>query len=222
LKQKLISYLVSATDIGFIDASYDSKVLQRMKPLQYIIFGTVEDLQYLFKEQRKHFLDRVLVIFVHRDRESVQYNIDYEIPYELEISPDKIKKSIPDAERMDSQLFRVLVPMPREKVSIRKRDQLGKLVKGLYEIGFDGKITIYNNQEQPMDYEHYFDRIWLKNHFDIEISQAEHDHWYLLLTEQTCQNDARWKAWYPNLSLVRHTSNLVRYYVSETNSEFFR
>lgn len=210
LKNKLISYLVSATDIGFVDASFDSPASERTKPLQFIIFGTAEDLQQLFRESRKHFLDRVLVIFVKRDRDLVQYNIDNDIPYELEIEKDKIKKTIPDNERISIDLFRAVVLLPREKISIRKRDQLNKLVKGLFEIGFDGSVSVYNSQEQPMDYKNYFERAWIKNHLDIEINQLDYCHWSELLKAKPEENDSRWKSWYLDLCLKRNT-NLTKY-----------
>jgi len=208
-RQKLISYIVNlTTDNSFFDLSYDSKVKRRKKPLQSIIFGTPEDLEYLFREGKKHFLDRFLVIFV--DREVDSYIIRNKIEYQLEIKP---VLSIPENETMSYDLSHVLIPLP-SNVAVRKKEQILSLLEGLYEMGYNGQIALYNHSEQPADYDHYYDRVWLKNPLIIEIEQSEHEHWSELLRAEPEANDLRWKNWYfdilkkidsgfDNLSVIR-------------------
>ena len=201
-RQKLISYIVNlTTDNSFFDLSYDSKVKIRKNALQSIIFGTPEDLEYLFREGKKHFLDRFLIIFV--DRQVDSYIIRNKIEYQLEIES---VLSIPDNEKMSYDLSSVLIPLP-SNIAVRKKEQILSLLEGLYEIGYNGQVSIYNHSEQPTAYDHYYDRIWSKNPLIVEINQSEYENWSKLLRVEPEENDSRWKNWYEILSLRRSIDN---------------
>src|SRR5437870_5416755 len=172
-RQKLISYLTTMlTDSTFEDASFDSKVKIRQKPRQCIIFGTEDHLKYLFRERKSDFLDRFLVFFV--DREIDDYVIDNDIPYSLEITPSKSING-----EMPYEVSKALIQS--RKLSPRKKKQIYKLQKALYEIGFNGNISIYNTLSPPSDYEHYYDRVWSVSPFRTSINQAEFEYWMSLL-----------------------------------------
>jgi dephospho-CoA kinase len=215
-RQKLISYIVNlTTDNSFFDLSYDSKVKRRKNPLQSIIFGTPEDLEYLFREGKKHFLDRFLVIFV--DREVDTYIIRNKIEYKLEIEPIF---SIAEDQKISYELSQVLIPLSH--ITVRKKEQVLLLSEGLYEVGYNGTISIYNHSEQPINYEHYYDRVWLNSPLDIEINQQDYEHWSVLLRTKPEENDLRWKDWYPYLvlSLKRSSHNNEGPTLSDTELDF--
>src|SRR5437870_1678868 len=77
-------------------------------------------------------------------------------------------------------LSSVLIPLP-SSIAVRKKEQILSLLEGLYEIGYNGQVSIYNHSEQPVAYDHYYDRVWLKNPLVIEINQSECENWSKLL-----------------------------------------
>lgn len=170
-KKKLISYLTTMlSDSEFEDLSYDSKVQVRKNPLQTVIFANEKDLMYLFREQSSQFLDRVLVLFVHRKNKSeIKELIRRKIPYKLEIdSIQEIKGELSEEE------IKAVIPeeyYPED--SVRKYDQLVRLHTGLYEIGFNGKIPIFNAYPATDDYEHYYDRFWKTHPIIIDVDQKK-------------------------------------------------